>query len=292
MIEAVKRLPVSPTQKLVLFCLADCHNEGSDRCDPSVTYIMQITGLSNRAIATALQELEKSGNLQASRQNGARSSYLLTPKTSEPRSLVSMDSPTIPKQEPVNHVHGLNGEPVNLPHPRSTFTSEPSSLEPVNLLPKPVKEVHTNRKEPEGTGKREVEPPISLPFDSVEFSEVWMKWKKHRSEIRKPLKPTMMAESLEELAKMGESRAIAAIKHTIAKGWQGIREPETSNQHHHAKSKPNAPHRATGAANFAGRYDAPIPIWSEPPFDGEGAENPQPTPEIPGVPSGAGGSAG
>lgn len=226
MIEAVKRLPTPPTQKLVLFCLAECHNEDTKRCDPSVSYIMQVTGLSNRAIATALQGLEKSGNLQTSRQNGARSSYILTPKTSEARSRVVLEPPPLTTLEPVKEVHGLNGEPVNLPHPRSTFTGEPPSLEPVNLLPKPVKEVHTNRKEPEGTGKREAEPPAPLPFDSPEFLEVWTKWKKHRSEIRKPLKPTMMAESLEELAKMGESRAITALKHTIAKGWQGIREPD------------------------------------------------------------------
>jgi hypothetical protein len=241
MIEAVKRLPVSPTQKLVLFCLADCHNEGSERCDPSVTYIMQITGLSNRAIATALQELEKGGNLQASRQNGARSRYLLTPKTSEERSRVILEPPNFDDPKPVKHVHGLNGKPVNEVHQRSTFTSEPPaktseppSLEPVNLLPKPVKEVHTNRKEPEvqpeGTGKRETDLEAPLPFASLEFQEAWKSWKSHRSEIRKPLKPTMMAACLRELAKMGESRAIAAIEHTIFKGWQGIREPEQQQQ--------------------------------------------------------------
>lgn len=47
-------------------------------------------------------------------------------------------------------------------------------------------------------------------------------------------------------------------------------------------------HRATGAANFTGRYAAPPPVWQEPPIDGKGTENPQPTPEIPSVPPGAG----
>ena len=32
--------------------------------------------------------------------------------------------------------------------------------------------------------------------------------------------------ALAELQAMGERRAIIAIKHTIARGWQGIREPE------------------------------------------------------------------
>lgn len=66
----------------------------------------------------------------------------------------------------------------------------------------------------------------ALPFDSEEFAAVWKLWNKHRSEIRKPLKPTMEAAQLAELASIGETRAISAIRHTIAKGWQGIREPD------------------------------------------------------------------
>jgi hypothetical protein len=56
--------------------------------------------------------------------------------------------------------------------------------------------------------------------------EAWASWKKHRSEIKKPLKPTMEAGQLAELAAWGEARAIAAIRFTIAKGWQGLREPD------------------------------------------------------------------
>lgn len=69
-------------------------------------------------------------------------------------------------------------------------------------------------------------PSAPLPFSSPAFAETWTKWKKHRTEIKKPLRPTMEAEQLAELAVWGESRAIAALNHTIAKGWQGIREPD------------------------------------------------------------------
>lgn len=72
--------------------------------------------------------------------------------------------------------------------------------------------------------------PEALPFSSPEFAEVWASWGKHRTEIRKPLKPTMSRAQLRELAAMGEARAIAAINHTIAKGWQGIREPDAQQQ--------------------------------------------------------------
>ncbi len=81
------------------------------------------------------------------------------------------------------------------------------------------------RKGKEGKGEEDVAPE-ALPFSSPEFSEAWSQWQQHRTEIRKPLKPTMRKAQLAELAAMGEQRAIAALRHTIAKGWQGIREPE------------------------------------------------------------------
>jgi hypothetical protein len=70
---------------------------------------------------------------------------------------------------------------------------------------------------------------VSLPFTSEEFKAAWKTFEKHRSEIRKPLRPTSAKLQLKLLAAMGEQRAIRAIEHTVAKGWQGIREPDGSN---------------------------------------------------------------
>lgn len=65
-----------------------------------------------------------------------------------------------------------------------------------------------------------------LPFESKEFAEAWQAFVRHRAEIRKPLKPTSTALQLEALKAMGEERAVAALRHTTAMGWQGIREPD------------------------------------------------------------------
>jgi hypothetical protein len=54
----------------------------------------------------------------------------------------------------------------------------------------------------------------------------WDRWEKHRTEIRKPIRPTMRLAMQGKLASWGEPRAVAAIDHTIAMGWQGLREPE------------------------------------------------------------------
>jgi hypothetical protein len=72
--------------------------------------------------------------------------------------------------------------------------------------------------------------PIPGNLESPQFAEAWTDWKKHRSEIRKPLTPTAAKAQLGQFSEWGRNRAIAAIKHTIAKGWQGIREPEANGQ--------------------------------------------------------------
>jgi len=36
----------------------------------------------------------------------------------------------------------------------------------------------------------------------------------------------MAEQQLNQFVEWGESRSIAAIRHTVAKGWQGIQEPE------------------------------------------------------------------
>lgn len=142
MFNACKFVPVTPTQKLVLMTLADCHNGEDNRCDPSVAYMMQITGLSNRAIADAIAALEEANVIAVNRRHGARSSYTLTPSnqsTSEPASPVTGEPPSPVTCAP----------PVNVAH----STSEPGSLEPVNVAPEPVSQVHTNRKNQNTTGK-------------------------------------------------------------------------------------------------------------------------------------------
>lgn len=61
------------------------------------------------------------------------------------------------------------------------------------------------------------------------FRTVWEDWKSHRLEIKKPLTATSIKGQLAELATWGEQRAINAIRFTIRKGWQGLREDDSRN---------------------------------------------------------------
>jgi hypothetical protein len=65
---------------------------------------------------------------------------------------------------------------------------------------------------------------------SSEFGDAWDQWVQHRIEIGKPLKPTQVKGQMDKLAKVGKARALAMMKHTIAMGWQGLREPDESDQ--------------------------------------------------------------
>lgn len=76
------------------------------------------------------------------------------------------------------------------------------------------------------------EPPTPFPdfptLNTEAFQQTWCRWQLHRREIKHPLKPTQAKSQLKMLADLGHDRAIAMIEHTIAMGWQGLREADGS----------------------------------------------------------------
>jgi len=92
----------------------------------------------------------------------------------------------------------------------------------------------TEQKRTEEDKKKETPLPPSLQTD--EFRAAWIDWQRHRAEIKKRLTPTQMTKQLKTFQEWGEVRSIAAINHTIEKGWQGIREPDSNG--HASTTKP------------------------------------------------------
>ena len=70
--------------------------------------------------------------------------------------------------------------------------------------------------------------PAELQSDA--FRDSWESWSKHRREIRKKLTPSTVAKQLTKLSRIGEQRAVAAIDHSIEKGYTGIFEPSDKTQ--------------------------------------------------------------
>ena len=73
----------------------------------------------------------------------------------------------------------------------------------------------------------EVEIPVEL--QTPEFRDAWMDWNQHRKEIRKKQTPLSVKGQIANCLELGSSRAVAAIRHSIANGWQGIFEPKHQN---------------------------------------------------------------
>lgn len=63
-------------------------------------------------------------------------------------------------------------------------------------------------------------------LQTTEFKDAWAAWEKHRTEIRKPLKPTMRSEQLKLLSGWGATKAVLSLRKSIQNGWQGIFEPD------------------------------------------------------------------
>lgn len=96
------------------------------------------------------------------------------------------------------------------------------------------------------------EPPASW---SPALCEAWQDWLAHRRETGHPIRPTGARQQLAGIESWGETVAIAAIRHSIAGGYQGLFEPRQ--QGGPTISRPAAPRPAPKPA-------APAPWWEEP----------------------------
>lgn len=106
------------------------------------------------------------------------------------------------------------------------YTSEVPSTKP--SLAKPDQAKPNTPLPPRGkeAGFNPSEVVLPTEINSPEMQAAWLLWCKHRAEIKKPLKPTMVEQQLNQFVQWGQNRSIAAIRHTVARGWQGIQEPE------------------------------------------------------------------
>lgn len=87
------------------------------------------------------------------------------------------------------------------------------------------------RREDKNTkGVNPLKPPahdIPAALDCALFRAAWADFLAHRNETRKPLRPTGIKALLAKLEGWGSDRAVAAIRHSIANGWQGIFEEQS-----------------------------------------------------------------
>jgi len=72
---------VRSSHKLVLLALANCHNDSTGQCNPSVQYISDQTGLNRKTVMSSLSSLEKTGLIIPVKTFGSSNSYTLQTST-------------------------------------------------------------------------------------------------------------------------------------------------------------------------------------------------------------------
>ena len=71
-------IQVPSSEKLVLLCLADCHNGDTGQCNPSVNYISRQTSLERKTVLKALSLLNDKSLLSRVKVSGSSNWYTLS----------------------------------------------------------------------------------------------------------------------------------------------------------------------------------------------------------------------
>ena len=74
----------------------------------------------------------------------------------------------------------------------------------------------------ERTATQTTLPDVPFELDTEQFRETWTIFIQHRAEIKHKLTPTAAGRLLAKMIAWGPERAVAAIEHSVANGWQGI----------------------------------------------------------------------
>lgn len=172
------RLPVTPTQKLVLLALCDCANDQGE-CYPSVPHLEEKTSLSERSVQGAVRDLEVCGVLRRHMRSGRATVYRLTPAAYAP-----------PQQLP---------PAAPAPTPAAVAPPPPQHLHhtPAAPAPRTIKEPSV---EPSLKRKSPARAP-DLPRPDGVAEQVWVDWLTLRKAKRAPVTQTVIDGAIGEAAK-------------------------------------------------------------------------------------------
>lgn len=97
----------SPAAKAVLVAMAFRNNDKTNRCDPSIPGLAEMTCLSRRTVIRALTELEAAGKIFPIRHPGKRSSYGMNRCHGDTG---DKESPVPKTSKPVPNLHGTSAK--------------------------------------------------------------------------------------------------------------------------------------------------------------------------------------
>lgn len=168
--------------------------------------ISALTGISEQSVRTSINRLKSTGEL--------------TSTSTSKGTLI-----TIVNYSDWQGDNETANQQTNQQTNQQLTSNQPASNQQVTTNKKNKNE----KKEKKEEEKNECEPlsPSAPPLPhGDEFAKAWASWEKHRSELKKPLKPTMIEAQLKKLGSMPEAEAVEMMLHTVTMGWQGLRAPE------------------------------------------------------------------
>jgi DNA-binding transcriptional MocR family regulator len=122
------RQDVKPASaKLVLLCMANCHNTCTGQCNPSVVFLTRNTGLNRKTVLVAIAQLEEMGAIKTEKHHGCSTHYALLTSTDIGTTKTLESSPEIgtsPKNGTSTDI-GTEPVPKSVPQPVPILGHEP-----------------------------------------------------------------------------------------------------------------------------------------------------------------------
>ena len=211
---AMRQVGLKPAEKIVLYWIADHHNETTGDCFPSIARLAQLSDMSRRSVENQIAKLEALGLVRRQerhRETGGKTSngYILRLSETDAQNL---------RMGSAKSAHGdaQNLRMNNLVN--NNLVKEQASPTPVDLLCEVVR--HET---------------------ATDFAA-------HRKAIKKPLTPEAARRIVSRLREHPDADAVLDL--SIENGWQGIF-PEkigaTNGQHHHNATSDRPDNRADPA---------------------------------------------
>ncbi|MDP5208864.1 helix-turn-helix domain-containing protein [Microbulbifer sp. 2205BS26-8] len=208
---------VKSTHKLVLLSLANCHNEASGQCNPSIKYIVGVTGLNRKTVISAMEQLELSGLILRVKLNGSSNNFRLS---------IGHATSTENGPGPKTDQYQKRTRPKNGPVPKTVQTSPKNGTGPV---PKTDHESKRNLKEPKNINTSDQKKSKRTSAEQLDYSswpappspQVLADWITTRKAKRTPLTQSavnLIAPELHKAACHGYS-----VDYCLQQGWVGFK---------------------------------------------------------------------
>lgn len=209
---------VKSSQKLVLLALANCHNDSTGQCNPSIKYISDQTGLNRKTVLSSLSALEEMGLIIPRKSSGSSNSYNLN--TSPEIGTGSVDKYSTKNGtasvEITSTKTGTSTE--NGPVPNSDKTSTKNGTNQYQNRDTNLKETKKNLKD--------IYRKLSLSDVPFELHSAVKEFIDHRVNLKKPLTQDALKRFLSAVSSTSTELSMSpesVIAETIDAGWQSVK---------------------------------------------------------------------